>query len=480
MTKKRLFIGRETELKRLRSMLDKKSASFLAIKGRRRVGKSRLVDEFSKNFKYYYKFEGLAPSKEITSAKQIEEFNKQFSKQFNAPNPKFDDWSDVFWAVGDKVQSGSILLFFDELSWMGSKSTTFLSKLKKAWDNNYSVNPELVFIVCSSASSWLEKNLLSSTAFVGRISHTITLDQLPLSDCDKFWQKGISAYEKFKVLSITGGIPKYLEEINPKLSAEENIRQLCFTKGALLVKEFNRIFSDLFMRESQFYEKIVSYLATGQKNQRQIQNEFNKTQGENQYGRVSEYLWELEESGFIQRDYTWHIHNGEDSKLSVYRLSDNYLRFYLKYIKKNFHRIERNAYNLKSLSSLQEWKSIMGLQFENLVLNNRKVLHEKLNISPDEIINDNPFFQRKTSRLAGCQIDYLIQTKFNTLYICEVKFSSNEVDISIIKELEEKISRLKVPAGFSYRPVLIHVNGVSEAVTDADYFSNIINFGDLL
>ncbi len=101
----------------------------------------------------------------------------------------------------------------------------------------------------------LKKNILSSTGFVGRISFTITLRELPLTDCSKFWPKNISVYEKFKVLAVTGGVPKYLEEINPKLSAEDNIKKLCFTEGGLLVREFEQIFSDIFYVKVNFTKK---------------------------------------------------------------------------------------------------------------------------------------------------------------------------------------------------------------------------------
>ena len=131
-------------------------------------------------------------------------------------------------------------------------------------------NNKLIFIVCGSASAWIEKNILSHTGFVGRISYTLTLEELPLSDCDKFWPKNIAAYEKLKVLAVTGGIPKYLEEINPKHSAEENIKRLCFTKGGFFVEEFERIFSDLFIRKSIFYRKIVAALSNGAKEQAEI------------------------------------------------------------------------------------------------------------------------------------------------------------------------------------------------------------------
>src|SRR3989338_10640304 len=264
------FLGRKEELKRLVELTKKKSASFVVVRGRRRVGKSRLVEEFSHHFDHFYSFIGLAPEKEVTKQDQLEAFSRQMAQQFKAPYAKYEDWSDVFWAMGERVKSGKTLILFDEISWMASKDDTFLGKIKNFWDLHLKKNDKLVFVICGSASAWIEKNILSSTGFVGRISLTLTLEELPLLDCNKFWPNHISAYEKFKMLAVTGGIPKYLEEINPKQSAEENIKNMCFVKGAILVEEFEQIFSDIFLRESEFYKKIVKILCDGSKEQNEI------------------------------------------------------------------------------------------------------------------------------------------------------------------------------------------------------------------
>ncbi|MCX6990690.1 MAG: hypothetical protein NTX49_06490 [Chlamydiae bacterium] len=129
---------------------------------------------------------------------------------------------------------------------------------------------------------------------------------------------------------------------------------------------------------------------------------------------------------------------------------------------------------------LSSWSSVMGFQFENLVLSNRKIIHEVLGIDVSEIVNDNPFFQRKTKNKSGCQIDYFIQTKFGTCYLCEVKFSSKEVTESVIDEVKQKITSLSLPKNLSIRPVLIHVCGVDEKVIESDFFSSIIDFNVLL
>jgi hypothetical protein len=305
------------------------------------------------------------------------------------------------------------------------------------------------------------------------------LDELPLKDCAKFWTnkgKSISAYEKLKVLSVTGGIPRYLEEIKPSYSAEDNIKDLCFTKGGFLVDEFNIIFSDLFSSKSQAYKKIVSTLADGSKTLKEVCQGLDVLQT----GYMSECLEDLIKSGFVTRDYTWHLQSEAVSRLSHFRLSDNYLRFFLKYIDKNIPKIENNDFAFKSLGALPAWESIMALQFENLVIKNRKLIKDRLGIKPEEVVSDNPFFQRKNSRQPGCQIDYLIHTKFGGLYACEIKFSKNILQPTIISEMKEKLERFKYPGGFSCRAVLIHVNGVHQDIIDSGYFAEIINFTEFL
>lgn len=314
---------------------------------------------------------------------------------------------------------------------------------------------------------------------MGRISYRLTLNELALQDCNQFWLKfggRISSYEKFKVLSITGGIPRYLEEIKPAFSAEENIRALCFMKGGPLVHEFKDIFSDIFSRRSHVYKKIVQILSGGAQDIKSLCRELNITQT----GLISDYLDDLMKSGLISRDYTWNIVSGAISRLSHFRLSDNYMRFYLKYIDKNLLKIENDDFSFKSLSALPGFEGMMGLQFENLVLKNRAYIKKCLHISTEEVICDNPFFQRKNARQPGCQIDYLIQTKFGGLYVCEIKFSRHPIHMDVIAEVQKKLDGLYYPKGFSIRPVLIHVNGVHEDVINSGFFASIIDFSALL
>lgn len=471
------FIGRGAEMTRLKGLLTSRSASLIVVRGRRRIGKSRLLAEFGKELRSLF-FSGIPPARKTTAQSQRNEFAYQLERA-GLPGIKPDDWGNMFWHLSKYTAEGPVLIVFDEISWMGQKDPNFLGKLKTAWDMYFSKNTQLVLVLCGSISSWIEENILSNTGFVGRIAIDLVLEELPLNVCDAFWypkEKRITAYEKFKLLSVTGGIPLYLERIKPELPAEQNIRELCFMQGGLLVREFDEIFSDLFSRKNASHKDIVDCLANGPKDLGQICTELNKELG----GGYSRHLDDLVKAGFVQRDFTWSLDSGKESKLSKYRLSDNYLRFYLKYIAPNRSKIEKGAFANAALSRFPGWESLMGLQFENLVAHNRKVLWNLLNLSPDEIVMDGPFFQNPTARQAGCQIDYLIQTRFHNLYLCEVKFSRNPIGQKIIKEMEEKRKRLKIPKFCSIRPVLIHVNGVDESVLDEGYFDKVIDFGQLL
>jgi len=143
-------------------------------------------------------------------------------------------------------------------------------------------------------------------------------------------------------------------------------------------------------------------------------------------------------------------------------------------------KINRDLYSFKSLGSLPEWNSHMGLQFENLVLNNRTLILQALDINLEDIVLENPFYQHKTSRTNGCQIDYMIQTRFNVLYVCEVKFSKNILGMSVVADVQTKLKSLNYPKGYSIRPVLIHVNELSEELKESSFFTNIIDFTKFL
>ncbi len=235
-----IFVGRKKELEKLNSLFLKKSASLIVIKGRRRIGKSRLIEEFAKGKKAFV-LSGIAPTDDVSAQSQRDVFAKQLGTQIGLPGIQAQDWTDLFTLLAKSSRKGRVIILFDEISWMGSKDSTFLGKLKNAWDLEFQNNPELILVFCGSVSTWIEKNIISSTAFFGRISLFMTVEELPLNECSKLLdRKGFlgSAYEKFKILSVCGGVPWYLQQIQPNFNADENIKNLCFTKEGILFNEF--------------------------------------------------------------------------------------------------------------------------------------------------------------------------------------------------------------------------------------------------
>lgn len=472
------FIGRKKELDDLNRLFKKKSASFVVIRGRRRIGKSRLIQEFAKNTKSLV-FSGLPPESKVTKEMQISAFSTQMASQLSSPKIQASEWDELFWILGNQVQKEPIIIVFDEISWMGSEDPSFLGHIKNLWDLYFSKNPHLIFIVCGSVSTWIEKNILSNSGFLGRISIDLVLQELSLPECQKYWEEyedRISSYEKFKILSITGGVPKYLEEIIPEDSAETNIQKLCFQAQGLLYREYDQIFSDLFSNKIKTYSSIVEILAKGSLGLDEICHSLQIEKG----GAISIYLKDLILSGFLAQDCSWNLKSKKSSNLKRFRLKDNYLRFYIKYIQPNKDKIAQKLFHLGSFSNLSGYETIMGLQFENLVVNNLTAICEHLNINLTEVVMAGPFFQKQTQRQKGCQIDLLIQTKIQILYLCEVKFQISEIKSSIIAEVKEKIAKLSKPRSTSIRPVLIHVNGVHENVQKSGFFSHILDFSDLL
>lgn len=307
------------------------------------------------------------------------------------------------------------------------------------------------------------------------VGNRLTLKELSLQHCHQLLKirgfKG-SKQEELMALALTGGVPWYLEQINPALSISENIRRLCFEPDGLFVEEFKYIFHDLFGKRFPICKKIVESLKDGAKEYEEIAQLIHYQSG----GPLSEYLDDLIISGFLEREHTWSLQSGEEAKASKYRIKDNYLRYYLKFIHPYLRKIKKGFFEASSPYGLPGWEGVMGLQFENLVLNNRKEIWKALGIRPEDIVFENPFFQSKTSKQKGCQIDYVIQTRFNTIYLCKIKFSHKPISVKAIEEMKLKMNAIRVPKGLACLPVLIHANSVTKAVTESRFFVQTINF----
>ena len=193
---------------------------------------------------------------------------------------------------------------------------------------------------------------------------------------------------------------------------------------------------------------------------------------------MSRYLEDLVQSGFIARHFNYKP-NGDLSKISRYRISDNYLRFYLKFILPNRERIAKENFTFNNLENLPGWHTTCGLQFENLVINNMPEIIAAMGLGFERVLSASPYIQSQTTRTQACQVDLLISCKTNSFYVCEIKFRE-KITVDVIKEVKKKIAVLKFPKHSSLRPVLIYSGELDEAVLDEDYFDKIVDVGKMV
>ncbi len=470
------FIGRNNELARLTALYNKKTPNLVVLKGRRRIGKSRLINFFAeKREGRFWDFAGLAPAAGMDAQSQRDHFARQLAAHLKLPPFTFQDWSDAFQSLNRHLKPHDIILF-DEISWMGSKDPSFIPKLKAWWDKQAL---PIMSVFCGSISTWIEENILKSTAFFGRINLTITLEPLPIPDAGKLLRSvGFqgSDYDTYKLLSVLGGIPWYLEQVTPGETADTLIKQLCFEKDGLLVLEFERIFYDLFNGKGAMYKKLLDALKDGMKTLADVR----KATDFPHSGTLSRLMEHLIIAGFVQKQTLWSFKTKNPLKQSLYRICDPYMRFYLKLIEPQRNKINLGGLRDIALTSLPGFESHMGLQMEQLLLQNREMLLKSIGVNSADIVACGPFRQAKTATKAGCQIDYLVQTATNNLFVCEFKFKRKEQGIDVISQVQEKINALKVPKGFATIPVLFHIGGVSSNVATNGYFYRIVDIADFL
>ncbi len=468
-----MFVGREVELRDLAALLRKKTPSLVTCRGRRRIGKSTLIREFAKQAARFIAIEGLAPRPGLTNRDQLQAFSRQIAQQTSIPEVTLEHWPQAFQLLGSTIRDEWTVILLDEISWMGGYDPDFPGHLKTAWDTVFRKHPKLVLILCGSVSTWITENILNNTGFVGRDSWDILLDELPLYHCNRFWGKAaerISTAEKVALLSVTGGVPKYLEEMDPGLSADENIRRLCFRREGMLYRDFNQIFSDVFGKRAEGYKAIMEALAYGSRTVSEICHLLAKERN----GHMSQYLDDLVLGGFLACDTGFDPATGRATRSKKYRLKDNYSRFYLRYVAPRRDSIEKGLLHGLSLDQLPEWNTVLGLQFESLVLNNVPSLTRFLGLDRTPIMAAAPYSQKATVRKKGCQIDLLMRTK-HALYVVEIK-RCKTVAFSVVDEVREKVLRLPPCRNLSVRTVLVYQGKLDSRLETEDYFDFIIPF----
>lgn len=465
------LLGRTEELKQLSTIYNSKKSSILVVYGRRRIGKSYLIKGFAQNHPNLC-FEGLerAPLKE-----QIAHFANQLKLQIKDPllqRAHFNTWDELFEYLGQYLKQrklkDKIILFFDELPWMASSQNKLVSLIKYYWDNHWQ-NSNVMLILCGSISSFMVKNIIHSKSLYGRISHELNLGKLSPSESKLFFKHRRSESEILNYLLLFGGIPKYLAEIELKDSFQQNIQKLCFKKDSFFINEYDKIFYSHF-REKKTYALIIELLSKGPADLKTIGERLSIPSG----GGLKGYLDNLESSGFIKEYLPYNKPIG--SKLKRYKLQDEYILFYFKYLLPNKKSIQTLASNqLFSKKVLPNWEAWLGLAFEGFCIQNAYYLAKKLGFA-DEIDSFGPYFERGQ---AGFQIDLIFKRMDKVITLCEIKYMKNPVGGLVIAEVEKKARLLKIPKGYSLEKVLIAPNGAEKSVKESEYFHQILELKDL-
>lgn len=392
------------------------------------------------------------------------------------PTTNASNWSAAFKQLDEAIpSSGRTVVLLDEISWMGAHNPDFAGYLKNAWDLNWRKHDNLVLVLCGSVSAWIVENILNSTGFVGRDSLDLEVAEMTIRECNAMFGpigSRLSSRGKTDFLSITGGVPKYIDELRLANTVEDNVRRMCFSPKGLLFREFNETFSEVFGRKTSTRGKLLTALAGGPLSLVEIA----RASGFAANGRLTRMLKELELGGYIRCDSGLSPETKEPLRQERYRLSDNYTRFYLRYIAPRSKAIEQGLFVLNSLEQLPDWQGLLGLQFENLVINHITELFPWLGLENSLVLSAAPYVKR-ARKGSGLQIDLLIQTQ-RTVIIVEIK-RRNRIGREIINEINEKVARLKVSPSLSVRTALVYEGEIDPSIAAECAIDYIVPFAVL-
>lgn len=468
-----MFIGRERDLHDLSALWGRDHGVLVTCRGRRRIGKSTLIEEFAaREADTFIAIDGVAPRKGMTDEDQRRHFCEKIAGYTRHPVQQAANWLEAF-ALLDAIipNVGKTVVLLDEISWMAGYFADFPGYFKESWDKHLRKHPNLIFVLCGSVSAWIVENILNSTGFVGRDSLDLELQELTPTESIRLLGPSsmrMSVREQLDILSVTGGVPKYLEEVRPEISVDENIRHMCFMPRGFLFREFDDAFNSVFGRKSKTRGRILKLLKNGPMSAVELA----RLDGKTPNGTYAKTLKDLELAGFVAGDGGLSPVTGEPLREERYRIRDNYTRFYLHYIEPRRKAIERGLFDFSSLEQLHGLDGMFGLQFENLVLNHIPLLYPLLGLDQSLVLSASPYTQRKTLQHEGCQIDLLLQTQ-RMLMVVEIK-RRKEIGHGIVGEVAEKVKRLQHRKDLSVRTALVYEGELAKTVPADHYFDFLI------
>jgi hypothetical protein len=434
---------REKEQALLNKLFRSKRAEFVAIYGRRRIGKTFLVHEFFQNKGIYLEITG---SNKTPKKEQLKAFWKEFGTTFPTAAAKKPplSWSDAFTCVLEALRlidpAIKFIFFIDELPWFALRKSGFLAALDYAWNRHFSRMPNVLLIICGSAAHWMIKKVVNDKGGLhGRLSAQLRLEPFTLSDTEKFLAAQQEVHLKRKQMielyMAMGGIAKYLLHATPGKSASQIINELCFTPNGLLFAEFPKLYASLFGSAGK-HIAIVRALAKKQKGM--SQHEILQAAGMSHGGTSTEILQELEESGFITSIPAF----GKKFKEKQFRLADEYSLFYLTWIEEVQSHVLRNfdPEYWNKMARTPQWYNWAGHAFENVCLKHSGKIKEALQIGG--VMTQESHWQYAASKnKEGAEIDLVIDRADQCINLCEIKFCNEEFQIT--KDYAQILERKK-------------------------------------
>ena len=429
-------IGRHSELKRFNHIYNSYKSEFVAVYGRRRVGKTYLINQFFNN-KYTFKVTGIGNS---TNQEQLANFHKALKRANpKAEIPQATNWLDSFEQLRNflrRTRRKRIVVFIDELPWFDSPNSGFIQALEHFWNDWASVQTNIVLIVCGSATTWMINKLINNTGGLhNRVTQKIKLMPFTLAECEEFLKRHKTSLDRYQILEfymVFGGIPFYWDQIEKGLSATQNIDKTCFSENGVLRSEFQNLYRSLF-KNAERHESIVKALA--QKSMGLTRDEIIKQTQLPSAGSTTRLLKELEESGFIRKYSPW----GKKSRNSLYQLVDFYTHFYFKFIA-NTQPMDRHTWiNLNDTPKHRAWS---GYAFEQLCWYHLTQIKHALEIGA---VQTTVSTWRSTESENGAQVDLVLDRRDQIINLCEAKFSINRfsIDKKYVADLRNKIGAFR-------------------------------------
>ena len=428
-----ILIGRNSEIKILEEALRNDKSELITIYGRRRIGKTYLIREFYSK-QLVFELSGLFGG---NMNDQLENFKKEFQKRQDLVEvPTLKSWFEAFNLLEKYINTlkgqKKKVIFIDEFPWIATAKSKFLMAFENFWNNYCTKRNDLILVICGSAASYMVQKIIKNKGGLhNRISRKIRLLPFNLQETDLFLKsRGLkyTQYDTIQLYMAVGGIPHYLEKLQKGLSVAQNIDALCFNKDGVLNDEFNQLYTSLF-DDSERHMTLIKALADCNKGI--TRNELIEKSGIQSSGDFSLKLDELIESGFVS-EYPFYENK---KQYSLFRLSDEYSKFYLKFIQSNKNAGEGTW---QRLSTKQTYVSWSGFAFETLCLKHIQQLKRALRI--DAIYSKNSSWFN-----SNAQIDLLIDRDDNVMNLCEIKFHNAPftIDKKYYLNLKNKAAQLQ-------------------------------------